>query len=146
MREIRGPHVAAFFVGGFGIIVAVNVILATAAVRTFPGLEVANSYVASQSFDDRRRAQEVLGWHVEARYESGRLHLDIRDEAGRPAPIRGLAVHLGRPTEARDDRALALTGGSAPLDLAPGRWRIDISGRAPDGTLFEKAVPLRVPL
>ena len=60
MTELRGRHVGAMFVAGFGIIIAVNILLAVKAVGTFPGLEVANSYVASQSFDARRKAQREV--------------------------------------------------------------------------------------
>lgn len=144
MTELKGRHVGAMFVGGFGIIIAVNITLATNAVRTFPGLETANSYVASQSFDARRTAQEALGWRVEASYAEGTLHVAILDQTGAPAPIEDTAAHIGRPTEARDDLDLDLTQGAIPLDLAPGIWRLDLSGSAPDGTLFEKAVEVRV--
>lgn len=47
MKELTGRHVLLMFVAGFGIIIAVNLTLAFSAVRTFPGLEVKNSYVAS---------------------------------------------------------------------------------------------------
>lgn len=144
MTELTGRHVAAMFIGGFGIIIAVNVALATNAVRTFPGLETANSYVASQSFDDRRTAQEALGWRVEAAYTDGALRVAILDATGSPAPIRDLAAHIGRPTEARDDIDLDLQQGAIPLDLAPGIWRLDLAGSAPDGTVFQKAVEFRV--
>lgn len=144
MTELTGRQVAAMFVGGFGIIIAVNITLATNAVRTFPGLETANSYVASQSFDARRAAQEALGWQVEATYADGTLHVAILDRTGAPAPIESVAAHIGRPTEARDDLDLDPTAGAIPLDLAPGIWRLDLSGQAPDGTLFEKDVEFRV--
>ena len=51
MTEIKGWHVFAGFVFAFSIIISVNLTLAFNAVRTFPGLEVKNSYVASQSFE-----------------------------------------------------------------------------------------------
>ena len=53
----------------FGVIIGVNVVMATKAIGTFPGLEVKNSYVASQSFDKRRDAQEALGWDVGVAHE-----------------------------------------------------------------------------
>ena len=62
MTEIKGWHVALWFSMAFGVIIAVNLTLAFNAVRTFPGLEVKNSYVASQSFDADRAAQNALGW------------------------------------------------------------------------------------
>lgn len=145
MTELRGRHVGAIFVAGFGIIIAVNILLAVKAVGTFPGLEVANSYVASQSFDARRKAQQALGWTAQAQYQGGVLQLRVLDRDGTPAPIRNLTAHVGRPTEARDDIALALDAkGRAVVDLARGLWRLDITGRADDGTAYQRAISLRV--
>lgn len=66
MTEIKGWHVFTGFAGAFSIIITVNLTLAFQAVRTFPGLEVRNSYVASQTFDADRTAQLGLGWDVSA--------------------------------------------------------------------------------
>lgn len=145
MTELRGRHVGAMFVAGFGIIIAVNILLAVKAVGTFPGLEVANSYVASQSFDARRKAQQALGWTALTQYRGGVLQLRVLDRDGTPAPIRDLTAHVGRPTEARDDVALALDAkGRAAVDLARGLWRLDVTGRADDGTAYQRAISLRV--
>ena len=66
-REFTGKHMLAICVGAFGVIITVNLILAYNAVATFPGLEAKNSYVASQQFNERRDAQEGLGWTVAAK-------------------------------------------------------------------------------
>lgn len=68
-KPLTGRHVLAITLAAFGVIIAVNVLMAVKAVRTFPGLEVANSYVASQSFDRDRAVQTALGWRVEADYD-----------------------------------------------------------------------------
>ena len=60
--KLTGWHVLGIFGGAFGVIIGVNIALAVNAVSTFPGLEVANSYVASQTFDKRRAAQDKAGW------------------------------------------------------------------------------------
>ncbi|SPJ22869.1 FixH family protein [Palleronia abyssalis] len=146
MTALTGKHVAAMFVTGFGIIIGVNLTLATQAVRTFPGLEVANSYVASQSFDARRAAQQALGWTADVAYGEGRLSLDLTGPDGGPADVATLALHIERPTEARDDRPLTLDAeGGAALDLDPGVWRLDIVATAADGTAFEQRVLFEVP-
>ncbi|WP_370272721.1 FixH family protein, partial [Pseudooceanicola nitratireducens] len=62
--RLKGWHVLAGFTAAFGIIITVNLVMATQAIRTFPGLEVKNSYVASQEFDDRRAEQQALGWTI----------------------------------------------------------------------------------
>ncbi len=64
--RIHRPQDAACHRSAFAVIIAVNLVLAFKAVRTFPGLEVENSYVASQTFDAERTAQEALGLDAEA--------------------------------------------------------------------------------
>ena len=60
MRELTGRHVLAITCGAFGVIIAVNLVMAWKAVSTFPGVEVASSYAAGVGFDARRAAQVAL--------------------------------------------------------------------------------------
>lgn len=143
MKEITGRFVLAVVGGAFGIIIAVNLALAWFAVTTFPGLEVANSYVASQKFEAARAAQRALGWEVLLDYREGALKLDLREEAtGLPADVAGLRLSVGRTTTARADAEPAVTraGGSylAPIALGPGLWRVTIEAEARDGTRFSQ--------
>ncbi|MFN0115219.1 MAG: FixH family protein [Paracoccaceae bacterium] len=147
-RELTGWHVLAITVAFFGVVVAANVTLAVKAVGTFPGLEVANSYVASQSFDRDRRAQEALGWSVAPDYAPGRLVLAFTGADGRPAGVRELSVRIGRATEARDDRTPVFVADrgvwSADVTLPPGKWVVFVEAHAGDGTLFRKRLDLSV--
>ena len=70
-RKLTGKHVLMIFAGAFGVIISVNLVLAYSAIKTFPGLEVKNSYVASQTFNERKAAQEALGWNVSAHHHDG---------------------------------------------------------------------------
>lgn len=76
-REFTGRHMTAVLVGGFGIVIAVNLFMATLATRGFGGVVVENSYVASQKFNgwlDEARQQETLGWSAELeRQDDGTL-------------------------------------------------------------------------
>ena len=148
MREITGRHVLFFTVGAFGIIIAVNVVMAWKAISTFPGLEVGNSYVASQEFDARRAAQEALGWSVAVGHERGRVRLSITDAAGTPVEVATLSVLIGRPTEARDDVRPEFTFVSgryeAEVPLARGQWMLKLEATAKDGTRFEQRFDLMV--
>lgn len=143
---ITGKHVLAGFVAAFSVIIGVNLVLAWSAIRTFPGLEVANSYVASQEFDARRKAQEALGWTVDAAHGEGRLVLSITDASGAPVEVATLGAVLGRATEARDDTTPDFrfdgTAYVAPIDLAPGNWNIRMEATAADGTEFRQRVVL----
>ena len=106
-RQITGRHVLIGFVGAFSVIIGVNLVLAWSAVRTFPGLEVKNSYVASQEFNERKAAQEGLGWTVEADHAGGSPGSEI-GQAGRHVGVGAAAE--GLVIRAADDvanRALA---------------------------------------
>ena len=148
MAEITGRHVAIVTVGAFGVIIAVNLLMAWYAVSTFPGLEAENTFVASQEFDARREAQEALGWTVRSEHDAGFVKLAITNKAGQPVEVGSLQVLIGRPTSARDDVTPDFTyiGGvyEAPVDLAPGLWRVKLKANAKDGTLFEQRFDMRV--
>lgn len=146
--KLTGWHVLAIFVGAFGVIIGVNVALAWNAVATFPGLEVDNSYVASQTFDDRREAQEALGWTVDASHDGEHLVLAITDSKGYPVQPKTLTAKVGRTTTVRDDRTPDFRfDGRAYLavdDLAPGYWNIWLEAEAFDGTPFQQRLELYV--
>ena len=74
-RQITGKQVFFVTASAFTVIIGVNLTLAFKAVSTFPGLEVKNSYVASQSFEARRDAQKALGWNVAVAYQNDELAL-----------------------------------------------------------------------
>lgn len=147
-REFTGKHAAAVFIGAFAVIIGVNIVLAYSAVKTFPGLEAKNSYVASQEFDLRRNAQEALGWSVRADARDGEVILSITDAQGDPVQVAELSAIVGRSTHVRDDvepdfiydgRAYV-----APVDLASGSWNIRMIAKANDGTEFAQRVILHV--
>ncbi|MCX7888650.1 MAG: FixH family protein [Rhodobacteraceae bacterium] len=144
--EITGRKVFVFTAAAFAVIIGVNVVLAVQAVRTFPGLEVANSYVASQTFDADRRAQEALGWHLATHYDGAVLRLDLTGPDGRPVDVAKLEAVAGRPTEASDDVALAFHREQgayvAPVVLGPGRWVLFVRAEAQDGTAYRKRLDL----
>ncbi|MCB1340764.1 MAG: FixH family protein [Pseudooceanicola sp.] len=146
--EFTGRHAAAIFVGGFAVIIAVNLALAISAVKTFPGLEVKNSYVASQQFNTRLHEQTALGWSVRADARDGMVLLSITDRAGAPVRVAALDAVVGRATHVRDDTTPDFhfdgTRYVAPLDLGPGNWNIRMKALDAGGTEFEQRVVLHV--
>lgn len=145
---LKGWHVLSIFCGAFGVIIAVNLTLAVNAVSTFPGLEVANSYIASQTFDKRRAAQESLDWTVEARLEEDMLILSITDEEGRPVQAGKLTAKVGRPTIDDQDRVpeFAFNGHAyvAYETLRPGNWDVWLDATALNGIRFEQRLQMTV--
>lgn len=148
-KELTGRHVAMIFGAAFSVIITVNLTLAYSAVSTFPGLEVKNSYVASQSFDRDRAAQEALGWSVRAEARDGQVLLFVKDATGRAIEVAQLDATLGRATHVQDDTTpdFVFDGQRyvAPADLAPGNWNIRMVAKAHNGTEFRQRVVLHVP-
>lgn len=146
-KKITGWHVAAMFVAGFSVIISVNLVLAVSAVRTFPGLVVKNSYVASQFFDDNRKAQEALNWEVVAQIEGEALNLMITDING-PVEAEIVSAVFGRPTHTRQDQNLKLVFDgekfTAPIVTDAGNWNLRLQAMADDGTVFQQRIVLYV--
>lgn len=150
MAEFTGRKMLAVTVSFFAVIITVNLFMAWQAVSTFPGLEVKNGYIASQTWDAEMAAQRALGWQLAASYDKtqGQLELIFTDRDGLPAELTGLSVLVGRPTEAQNDSFPAFVHeGSAfraPLALAPGKWMLRVEATAPDGTRFRQRQDLFV--
>lgn len=139
---LTGRKVLAIAVAAFGTIIAANLTLAYSAIESFPGVEVKNGYIASQSFEADRAAQERLGWRSTAAYAGGELLVDVRDRTGAAAPLRDVAFRIGRPTTRSE--ALEMTrapdgrGWRAMINLAPGPWRLDLVGAGPGDVRFRQ--------
>lgn len=124
-----GKRVAAVFVGGFGVVIAVNLFMASHAVGSFHGTVVDNSYVASQKYNGwiaRAEASEALGWQaVPQRGTDGRVVLEtlglpegavVSAEAERPLGDRGTtALSFVREPQGR---------WVSTQTLPTGRWRL----------------------
>lgn len=150
VRPLTGWHVLAMFVAFFGVIIAVNITMAWKAISTFPGLEVENGYVASQSFDAEMAAQKGLKWTLKPKYDTGsnELRLAFTGADGAPVTVGALSVLVGRTTEASDDitPVFAEVDGVyvAPAKLALGKWMMMVEAHAKDGTLFRQRIDLYV--
>ena len=147
-RKLTGRHVLAIFVGGFGLIFAVNAFMAYSAVSTFPGLEVSSSYADSQSFDLRRDAQDALGWSARVEVPGdGTLILHLLDRDGALVAPAELTALLTRPTNRQQDQLLELRRENGafvtPVALADGQWRLRLTGVARDGTEYRHNITFR---
>ncbi|ATY33561.1 FixH family protein [Sphingomonas psychrotolerans] len=131
--RFTGWHMLAAMVAFFGVVVSVNVTMATLATRTFGGVVVANSYVASQKFNGwlaEAKAQDRLGWTIAARSVDRRPVLEGNAGSGALAEARITAVArhpLGRAPEIRL-RFLEVEPGHyvAQTRLPAGRWRLHL--------------------
>lgn len=148
-RRLTGGMVLAIALGAFGVIIAVNLLLAWQAVRTFSGLAVENSYVSSQTFDRDRKAQEALGWTLAIGHAEGALRVELADRAGHVVRPASIAVVVGRPATVRQDLPLALVetprGWIAAAPLDPGAWTVRVDATSVDGVAYHRREPLYLP-
>lgn len=130
-----GRKMALIIVTFFAVIIAVNGTMLTFAVKTFGGLVVGNSYVASQHFNRDiaiAKAQPIRGWSLNVETRADRVTLLAKDRDSSPLRALGLTFTIARPTHNRSTITLPLHE-IAPgtyegkATLKPGQWR---------GTLF----------
>ena len=147
-KPITGRKVALMFCSAFAVIIGVNLLLAFNAVATFPGLEVKNSYVASQAFEKDREAQLALGWDVAAVVSGERLTLSIEKD-GLPVQPEIQSAVFGRATNVAEDQfpAFRFDGKAFVAAIRPagaGNWNLRIVARAEDGTIFKQRIIVAV--
>ena len=136
-KEIKGGHVLAMLLAFFGVIIAVNMVMAYFANATWSGLVVKNGYVASQEFNGnlaRAKAQEALGWDVGLTVDPGSVKVTFTDAAGKRIDTLNLTGKLQRTVTDKEDQVLTfgwMGSGvySAPARLAPGLWEVEIDGK-----------------
>jgi nitrogen fixation protein FixH len=124
-KRFTGWHFTAIIVGFFGVVIAVNITMAMFATRTFGGVVVENSYVASQEYNEwleAARKQSRLGWEIKPRLDAQRrILVSVNVDK---AKVSGFARHpLGRSPD------LPLTFGGdlrSAQALPPGRWAIHL--------------------
>ncbi|MBL4874184.1 MAG: FixH family protein [Rhodobacteraceae bacterium] len=147
VKELTGRKVLMILLAAFGTIFAVNMTLLYQAVKTFPGLEVKNSYVASQTFDDRAIAQRALGWAPEVKYANGQMNLSIFANGEFVFP-EVISVRVGRPTHGREDVIPVLLrdtiGYWFKIDLNDGKWFVYVTAESANGGPFEQRLELYV--
>ena len=136
-REFTGKHMLAIMVAFFGVIIAVNIGMATIASKTWTGLVVPNSYVASQDFNAHlaeAAKQEKLGWQGGLTYKQGTIEFILTDKNAEPITLDTIFVKIGRPAFEQQDQKIELTSMaagkySAKVALGTGPWAFSVRGK-----------------
>ena len=131
--EFTGKHMLAIMLAFFGVIIAVNLTMATFARTSWSGLVVQNSYVAGQHFNrlaEEGREQAALGWAPAFAVEGGVLRFALADAEGKTVRLESGIASLRRPVGDADDAEVALVaagdGLEAALGVADGAWIVEI--------------------
>lgn len=134
-----GRHMVLVMVLFFGVIITVNMIMAWQATRSWSGLVVPNTYVASQQFNTKVAAQRAMA----ASGITGRLSVDggtvtvaISHPDRGPVDVEKVVVNFLRPVGTEQDFTLELARTapgvySAGRDVPGGQWIAEV--KATDG-------------
>ena len=136
-RPITGRHMLAMFLAFFGIVFAVNMFMATVAIRSWTGLVVENSYVASQHFNNdvaELKKYAELGVTHRLHIEQGRLLLSLQNADGKPVDADNVQIQFERPFGATREQNLAAARVApgqyeASATLAAGIWNGQLSAQ-----------------
>jgi nitrogen fixation protein FixH len=127
-RPITGRFVLISFIAFFGVIAAVNGVMMTLAIRTMPGLDVKNGYVASQAMNREigsMRLQEERGWKADVSAQlKDRLapvSVSLTDREGKPVTDLAVTARLAHPALTRADHSAAL------IEYRPGFYAADLA-------------------
>ena len=140
-KQFTGRHMLFAMLAFFGVIIIVNLTMAAFATRSWTGLVVKNSYVASQDFNrelEQAKLQAARGWTGDITYREGSVVLSLTDKAGQPVVLDTSIVRIGRPAfEQADHRVVMVHQGSgiyhAKDALDPGIWQVSVRGTSSQG-------------
>lgn len=137
-REFTGWHMLAIMVAFFGVIIIVNLIMATSAIRSWSGLVVQNSYVASQEFNEKAitgKEQAALLWETKLDYKNGEFTYLLLDKDGQAVDATSATAHFKRPVGDANDTTVTMdkTGAgqfASKVELGEGAWIVEINSEA----------------
>lgn len=135
-KTINGYHVTAMFIAFFGVIMAVNFLMAGFALGSFSGTVVDNSYVASQKYNEwleESRDEAAHGWTVRGPERvADRVQISVLNAENNPLSGGQISVLAEHPVGRMNSIALTF-GENRPgqyvsnENLPEGRWKLKIS-------------------
>ena len=127
----------------FGVVLVANLVFAVVANRSWTGLVVPNSYVASQQYNDVLRVaaeQDARGWRGGVQASSDRLVFTLLDRDGSAVRLASAVIRLERPIGTGNDWTgpLVVDGNRAVLQPGPARgaWNVRVDAVTREGVGF----------
>ncbi len=123
--EIRGKHVAVFFLLFFGTVFTVNFTMAGLANQSWTGLIAKNGYVASRDLavaHRKRRLALAVGWTMDIALDDGTVVLDI-EGINNAADDLTVSVVAERPLNEEEDMPLSMVRGGGMFGARSHRFR-----------------------
>lgn len=127
---MTGRQVFCYFFMFFGIIAAVNAVMATLAIQTHSGLVTDHAYEKGLAYNEvvkAEEAQEKLGWHGKIDYADNALYFNLKDKNGIDIQPDKITATFTRPTKSGMDFTIELKGEQTPVDFpAKGIWHVRV--------------------
>lgn len=136
-RPLTGRKVLAITVGCFGVVFAVNGLMAYDAISTFRGEVEASPYEHGLAYEKdilAAQAQAALGWNVSehlARDSAGEATIEVRviDRSGTAVSGLGVTTGFDSPADKRFDADVSLIEAEpgvyrGRLNATPGQWDV----------------------
>jgi nitrogen fixation protein FixH len=144
--EFTGRHMLLAMTAFFGVVIGVNMTLATLANTSWTGLVVENGYVASQEFNEREaeaRAQAALGWKSKLTIGGGVVGYSLTDASGSPIAVQSVVATFRRPAYESEDQVVRFTAGSdgrftASQTVRDGIWAVEIDADVKGGKRYRE--------
>ena len=145
-KPLTGWHMFMMFVAFFGVVFAVNIFMTVIAVRSWTGLVVDDSYVASQTFNADAaslKKAEALSVSHQLHYEKGKLHLSLQGADGKTIAANSVQISIGRPVgEHEDQKLVAVKTGDGQFEavtkLGAGVWSGELSAKLVGDTVWRQ--------
>lgn len=133
-----GRHMLAIMIAFFGVIIAVNLTMATFAISSWTGAVAKDTFSASQHFNNiagQAKQQDKLGWTSRLAIADGRVEYRLTDSLGNVVGARQATANFRRPAYESEDQTVALErqpDGSfaAPVALRDGLWIVEVESDA----------------
>jgi nitrogen fixation protein FixH len=137
-----------YFVAFFLVVIVVDSILGTLAVRTQTGTVTEHAYEKGLAYNTIIKAEEQqasLGWKSDITLADNILHVTLHDTKGVVLTPQQLTARFFRPTQAGMDFNVNVKNGEAPVTLpAHGLWEVRIYATV-NGTSYQQSKRLVIP-
>ena len=147
-----GWHMLIITVSFFAVIFGMNLFMAISAKKSWTGLVVKNTYVASQEYNTKlatSRLQHSLGWNSSIKYENDNLIFSLRDKNNVSIDAKQVNLQVNRVVGVDGELQLILSKNedgnySAPAKLASGIWNVFINAKLADESVFEQSYQIKL--
>jgi nitrogen fixation protein FixH len=130
------------FVGGMAVVVVVNAVMITLAVRSWTGLVVEKPYERGVAYNrvlEAQHRQDALGWNFAVGTDGAdRIRLTVTGRDGQPLDGLALTAALVRPIDLLPDVPLIFKQTEAGVYVAeaqapkPGQWDLKVEAQRSD--------------